>query len=98
MQLEELVGGIEKEELLIIKDYMVKNKKKRTPEIVYDELSELSYEDLTKESNIAKLLGYDTFDNYDEVGVYTRGYRIMRILEEQNSLTKSLKSIILFFQ
>ena len=73
MQLEELVGGIEKEELLIIKDYMVKGKKKRTPETVYDELSELSYEDLTKESNIAKLLGFETFDNYDEVrSIYKR--------------------------
>ncbi len=73
MQLEELVGGIEKEELLIIKDYLVTNKKKRTPEIVYDELSELSYEDLTKESNIAKLLGFETFDNYDEVrSIYKR--------------------------
>ncbi len=77
MQLEELIGGIEKEELFIIKDYLVPQKKKITPESVMDKIAELSYEDLTKESNIAKLLGYDTFDNYDEVGVYTRGYRIL---------------------
>ena len=77
MQLEELVGGVEKEELLIIKDYLAPTKDKLNPEEVLDNLSELSYEDLNKESSIAKLLGFDVFDNYDEVGVYTRGYRIL---------------------
>ncbi len=77
MQLEELIGGMEKEELLIIKDYMAPSKKKRTPEKVVEELEELSYEDITKENSIAKLLGYDSFDNYDEISVYTRGYRVL---------------------
>ena len=77
MQLEELIGGVEKEELLIIKDYLAVTKKKRTPEKVMEEISEVPYEDLTKEITIAKLLGYENFDNYDEVGVYTRGYRIL---------------------
>ena len=77
MQLEELVGGLEKEELLIIKDYIVPGKKKRTPEGVIQSLEELPYEDLSKETVIAKLLGYETFDNYDEIGVYTKGYRIL---------------------
>lgn len=79
MQLEELMGGLEKEELLIIKDYIAANKgmKKRTPQNVMEELSEIQYEDVTKEGTVAKLLGYETFDNYDEVGVYTRGYRIL---------------------
>ena len=30
MQLDELIGGLEKEELLIIKDYMTVTKKKNT--------------------------------------------------------------------
>ena len=77
MQLEELVGGLEKEELLIIKDYMVQGKKKRMPETVIRNLEELEYEDLSKEATIAKLLGYETFDNYDEIGVFTKGYRIL---------------------
>ena len=77
MQLEELIGGLEKEELLIIKDYIAPNKKKKTPEKIIESLEELSYEDLSKESSIAKLLGYENFDNYDEVGVYTKGYRIL---------------------
>ena len=77
MQLEELIGGLEKEEKLIIKYYLVANKKKNTPEKVIENLEELEYEDLLKESAIAKLLGYEYFDNYDEVGVYPKGYRIL---------------------
>ena len=79
MQLDELIGGLEKEETLIIKDYIVpgKGRNKRTPEKVIESLENLSYEDIAKESVIAKLLGYETFDNYDEVGVYTKGYRIL---------------------
>lgn len=76
MQLEELVGGLEKEELLIIKDYIAPGKK-RTPEKVLEEILNLQYEDLTNSQIIAKILGYEIFDNYDEVGVYTRGYRIL---------------------
>ena len=79
MQLDELIGGLEKEETLIIKDYVVpgKGRNKKTPEKVIESLENLSYEDISKESVIAKLLGYETFDNYDEVGVYTKGYRIL---------------------
>ena len=77
MQLDELIGGLEKEELLIIKDYMASAKKKKTPEKILEELSEISYEEVMRETTVSKLLGYETFDNYDEVGVYTRGYRIL---------------------
>ena len=77
MQLEELIGGLEKEEALIIKDYMVVGKKKQTPEKILENLRNLSYEELSKESVIAKILGYENFDNYDEVGVYTKGYRVL---------------------
>ncbi len=75
MQLDELIGGLEKEESLIIKDYIVK--KKKEPNEVIEELKELEYEELLKESSIAKLLGYENFDNYDEVAVYPKGYRIL---------------------
>ena len=78
MQLDELIGGLEKEESLIIKDYLISDKKnKRTVEDVIKSLEELNYEDLSKETIIAKLLGYESFDNYDEVAVYTKGYRIL---------------------
>ena len=91
MQLEELIGGIEKEEDLIIKDYMAISKKKRTPEKIIEALSRISYEELTKETTIAKLLGYDIFDNYDEVAIYTRGYRILnKIPRMPNNIVDNL--------
>ncbi len=77
MQLDELIGGLEKEEELIIKDYIVPTKKKKNSRKIIESLEELSYEDLSKETVIAKILGYDYFDNYDEVAVYTKGYRIL---------------------
>ena len=96
MQLEELMGGVEKEEALIIKDYMVATKKKRTPEKVIQELTETQYEEMTKENIIAKLLGYETFDNYDEVGVYTRGYRILNKIPRMP--TNIVENLILSFK
>ena len=99
MQLEELIGGVEKEELLIIKDYLAVTKKKKTPETAMEELSEVPYEDLTKETTIAKLLGYENFDNYDEVGVYTRGYRILsKIPRMPSNIVENLVSSYKSFQ
>lgn len=96
MQLEELIGGLEKEELLIIKDYIAP-RKKITPDKVLDGLLKLSYEELMRPQTIAKLLGYENFDNYEEVGVYTKGYRILNKVPRMPSnivenLVKSFKS------
>lgn len=96
MQLEELMGGLEKEESLIIKDYMTPSKKRRTPEKIMEELSEIQYEEMTKEGTIAKLLGYETFDNYDEVGVYTRGYRILNKIPRMPS--NIVENLVLSFK
>ena len=96
MQLEELVGGLEKEELLIIKDYIAPGKK-RVCEKVLKEIKSLTHEDLMKSQIIARLLGYDDFDNYDEVAVYTRGYRILNKIPRMpnnivDNLVRSFKS------
>ena len=96
MQLDELVGDLEKEELLIIKDYIAPGKK-RSCEKVLEEIKKLEYEDLMKSDKIAKLLGYEDFDNYDEVGVYTKGYRVLNKIPRMPSnivdnLVKSFKS------
>lgn len=96
MQLEELMGGLEKEEMLIIKDYMSISKKRRTPEKIIQELAKTQYEEITKETTIAKLLGYETFDNYDEVGVYTRGYRILNRIPRMPS--NIVENLILSFK
>ena len=97
MQLEELIGGLEKEEQLIIRDYMLQGKKKIRIERVLKELSNLDYEELMKPQKIAKLLGYEDFDNYEELGVYPKGYRILNKIPRMPSnivenLVKSFKS------
>lgn len=96
MQLEELVGDLEKEELLMVKDYIAAGRK-RTPERVVEAIKGLSREDLMKSQIIAKLLGYEAFDNYDEVGVFTKGYRVLSKIPRMPSsivenLVKSFKS------
>ena len=96
MQLEELVGGLEKEELLIIKDYIAPGKK-RTSEKVLKEIKNLSHDELMDIGSVAKILGYQDFDNYDDVGVYTRGYRILNKIPRMpnnivDNLVKSFKS------
>lgn len=100
MQLEELIGGLEKEELLIIKDYMVSNnRRKQSPEKIINQLADLKYEDLANENIIAKLLGYENFDNYDEVGVYTKGYRILdKIPRMPSNIVENLISSFKSFQ
>ena len=96
MQLEELIGDLENEELLMVKDYMVESRK-RSSEKVLNEIKKLSYDDLMKSQTIAKLLGYQDFDNYDEVGVFTKGYRVLNKIPRMPSsivdnLVKSFKS------
>lgn len=99
MQLEELIGGLEKEESLIIKDYMVSGRKRKTPEQIIQNLEELNYEELSNENVIAKLLGYENFDNYDEVGVYTKGYRILnKIPRMPNNIVENLVDSFKSFQ
>ena len=97
MQLEELIGGLEEEEKLIIKDYVATNRRKNVVENVIKQLDKLPYEELSKENVIAKILGYEIFDNYDEVAVYTKGYRLLSKIPRMPSnivenLIKSFKS------
>ncbi len=99
MQLEELIGGLEKEELLLIKDYRVSTKKKYAIEKILEKLETLEYTELSNETIIAKLLGYENFDNYDEVGVYTKGYRILnKIPRMPSSIVENLVNSFKSFQ
>ena len=96
MQLDETVGDLDKEELLTIKDYIAPGKK-RTADRISEELKKIGYDNLLKSEKIANLLGYEDFDNYDEIGVYTRGYRILSKVPRMPSnivenLVKSFKS------
>ena len=94
MQLEELIGGLEKEELQLIKDYLVKDEK---GEEIQEQLSKLEPEELMKMQSIAKILGYESFENYEELAVYPKGYRILSKVPRMPSsivekLVKSFKS------
>ncbi len=98
MQLEEIIGNLEKEELLIIKDYMVQDKN-RTEENVLEEIISLPQEELLSSDIVAKVLGYSNFDNYDEVGVYTKGYRILnKIPRMPNNIVENLIKAFKSFQ
>ena len=71
--------------------------KKKLPDKILEEIEKLNHEDLMKSDKIAKMLGYQDFENYDEVGVYTRGYRVLNKIPRMPSnivdnLVKSFKS------
>ena len=99
MQLEELIGGLQREEQLIIRDYMSPGRKRISSEKIIFELENLDYEDLMKPQLIAKLLGYENFDNYEEVGVYPKGYRILnKIPRMPNNIVENLVKSFKTFQ
>ena len=94
MQLEEIIDNLEKEELLIIKDYNLQN---LDEDSILQEIINLNQEELLDNDKIAKILGYENFDNYDEVGVYTKGYRILNKIPRMpgnivENLVKAFKS------
>jgi len=96
IQLDELIGGLEKEEELIIKDYITPNKKRSLDKVI-NAIIDLEYEELMNEHTIAKLLGYEDFDNFEEVAVYPKGYRILNKIPRMPSnivenLVKSFKT------
>lgn len=98
IQLDELIGGLDKEEKLLMKDYIAPGKK-RTIEKVFTQITDLAYEDLMKQNKIANILGYEDFDNYDEVAVYPKGYRILnKIPRMPNNIVENLVKSFKTFQ
>lgn len=96
MQLEELIGGLEKEEIQLIKDYKVNE---IDAEEILEQLSRLEYEELMKLSSIAKILGYESFENFEELAVYPRGYRILnKVPRMPNSIVENLVKSFKSFQ
>ena len=102
MQLDELFGNLAIEESLIIKDYIISSKKQNSEKTVDKALSsirKLEREDLMKAQLIAKILGYEDFDNYDAVNVFTRGYRILsKIPRMPNNIVENLVESFKSFQ
>ena len=96
MQLEELMENIPSEELLIIKDYMAPSRR-LSPEKILAQIREETNDGFIDSNTIARLLGYDIFENYEEIAVYPRGYRILNKIPRMpnaivNNLVKSFKS------
>ena len=98
MQLEELLGNLEDEETLIIKDYLV-YKRKKTVERALETIRSMDHEELMNTQLMAKVLGYEDFENSEEVSVYTRGYRILsKIPRMPNNIVENLVTSFKSFQ
>ena len=96
MQLEELIEDLPNEELLIIKDYIAPGRR-FVAEKVLQNIQNSSQDEFVQAETIAKALGYEQFDNYEEVAVYTRGYRILNKIPRMpgvivTNLVKAFKS------
>ena len=95
MQLDELMGGLDEEELYIVKDYIAKGKRKE-PNKVLNEIRSIDINSISVQK-IAEMLGYENFENYEEIAVYPRGYRVLNKVPKVPSnvidnLVKSFKS------
>lgn len=98
MQLEELVEDLPEEELLIIKDYIAPTRR-LVAEKILQNIQAYSQTEFIQAELIAKMLGYDQFDNYEEVAVYPRGYRILnKIPRMPNSIVTNLVKTFKSFQ
>jgi diadenylate cyclase len=75
MQLDELIGGVSEDSLMVVRDYCVDVK---AAEELIERLSDLSSEELLDPVEICHLLGYEESDNLLEFPVHPRGYRLLR--------------------
>ena len=96
MQLEELIEDLPEEELLIVRDYIAPSRRLVAEKIIHN-IQSSSQDEFIKSETIAKALGYEQFDNYEEVAVYPRGYRILNKIPRMPSnivtnLVKTFKS------
>lgn len=99
MQLEEMLEDLPKQELLIIKDYRSPNKRIPAEKIIQTIRSKAKENNVIELNQIAKILGYGVFENYEEVAVYPKGYRILnRIPRMPNNIVENLVKNFKSFQ
>lgn len=79
LQLNELMAGIRKRRLLLLKDYYL-SRDEREPEDALDDLSELSGDELMEEAPIIKVLGYRGSSESTNKLVRPRGYRLLSMI------------------
>ena len=98
MQLDELIGGLEEEETLIIKDYIANNKDMNYVDVLA-EIRSKNKVGLIDSNLIARNLGYDIFENYEEIAVYPKGYRILnKVPKLPNNIIENLVKYFKSFQ
>lgn len=95
MQLQELVDGLNEEEIYLIRDYLANSRKNY--EKVLADIKKISLDGVVKSKMIVKLLGYNDIDDFEDVAVYPKGYRILSKIPRMPStvvenLVRSFKS------
>lgn len=99
MQLEEMLEDLPKQELLIIKDYKSPNKRLPAEKVIQVIRSKAKENNVVELNEIAKILGYGIFENYEEVAVYPKGYRILnKIPRMPNTIVENLVKNFKSFQ
>ncbi|WP_255724646.1 DNA integrity scanning diadenylate cyclase DisA [Shimazuella soli] len=76
MQLDELMGNMEQEAYLLVKDYAI-DQEQYHPKNVFGSLKQLTADELLDHQVVAKLLGYTGPLNLQEESVSAKGYRIL---------------------
>jgi diadenylate cyclase len=79
MQLEELIGGAEREAQLILEDYIFPMENKKTEDVI-KQISAFSNEELMDLNSICRALGYHGGMASLDLNLTPRGYRIMNKL------------------
>lgn len=74
MQLDELIGGVQEEELLLIKDYIGEG---LTPEAIRDEIRKRNLNEILNANIMANLLGIADFVGQTDTNLKCKGYRIL---------------------
>jgi len=96
MQLQEIIKDLPEEEILIIKDYIAPSRR-LIPEKILQSISKSYKDNFISPTIIAELLGYENFEQYEEIAVYPKGYRILNKIPKMpnnivNNLIKTFKS------
>lgn len=76
LQLDELVGGVDLDRELVVRDYLPAGRKQRTPDQVLGEIDTLSSTELLDISSVVRPLGLGGPENLDSA-VSPRGYRLL---------------------
>lgn len=83
LQLRELSENIEKEEMLILKDYMKDGLKL---DEIYAKFTELSRNEVLDARIIAKMLGFETDTPLEDIEVSPKGYRLLNKIPKMPSI------------